>query len=430
MSRPEKPQAPDKLDTPGLSWRPRKAHWVALWVGRQDILERGYAIKSVRLWPPSEDTTRAEPDAEEWLTIASQCERLQSEMLEWGSAGPKNWDPRAVYDGTIKSLIRVFQTDPDSPYANLRTQTRKGYDSLQSTIERAVGAARVPELTFRDFRRWHENFCKPKIDGQPPRKARAHGLMTQVRILVSFGKLVGLAGCAQAKEILSDMEFQTPQRRTTFITAPQCIAFRHEAHRRGLHSMALAQALQFELMLRQKDVIGEWVPTSEPGLSEVTHAGRKWINGVHWKEVSPELILTHRLSKSLKGRDAIADPSAGKTEQFDLTTYPMVMEELALASNRVGPMIVFERTGRPWDHKYFGGQWRKIARAVGIPDKVQNRDSRAGAITEAFDSGAIPDQVRRGAGHSQLSTTMIYSRDSLAARGNVTQLRVKNRPKT
>ena len=65
-----------------------------------------------------------------------------------------------------------------------------------------------------------------------------------------------------------------------------------------------------------------------------------------------------------------------------------------------------------------------------IPKHVQNRDSRAGFITEAFDSGAIPDQIRRSAGHSQLSTTMGYARDSLAARNNVTQLRVKNRPKT
>jgi hypothetical protein len=33
----------------------------------------------------------------------------------------------------------------------------------------------------------------------------------------------------------------------------------------GWHSIALAQAIQFDCALRQKDVIGEWVPESEPG---------------------------------------------------------------------------------------------------------------------------------------------------------------------
>jgi hypothetical protein len=38
--------------------------------------------------------------------------------------------------------------------------------------------------------------------------------------------------------------------------------------------------------------------------------------------------------------------------------------------------------------KPFQRQWRRIATAAGIPSKIQNRDSRAGAATEADLAGA------------------------------------------
>jgi hypothetical protein len=254
-------------------------------------------------------------------------------------------------------------------------------------------------------------------------------MMTYIRIVISFGKLVGLTGCKEARETLSELEFQVPKRRTTFITAQQATDIRAEAHRRGLPSVALVQALMFELMIRQKDAIGEMIPASEPGISDVTHHGKKWLYGIRWSEISDDMILTHRLSKSLRGRDAVLDPTAGKTEAFDLRAYPMVMEEMQHVPHRTGPLVICERTGRPWDHKYFATIWRQIANAVGVPSNVQNRDSRAGGVTEALDAEANPDQVRRHAGHSQIGTTMIYSRDSLEAKNNVQELRVKNRPK-
>src|SRR6476646_496322 len=99
-------------------------------------------------------------------------------------------------------------------------------------------------------------------------------------------------------------------------------------------------------MLRQKDVIGEYVPESEPGLSDILHHGCKWMHGIGWKEISPDLILTHRLSKSLRGKNAVLNPSAGKTEVFDLKNYPMVMEELQYITDRSGPIVKREETGR------------------------------------------------------------------------------------
>lgn len=421
LSRPNKP---DNLSTPGLNWRERSGSWVAVWIARADLVKRGYASRTARLW------AGVEPTADDWTVIASSCERLQSQMLEWANEGSLDWNPYAIYDGKLKSLVRIYQDDPDSPFQELRPFTRKAYTTMLRILVAAVGDARIPELTFRDFKRWHQGFCKPKSASGPTRRARGHGLMTHIRIVIAFGALLKLPGCKDAKEILSGMEFPNPKKRTAFITATQCIAIRRKSHEMGWPSIAFAQAVMFETGVRQKDAIGERIPVSEPGLSDVIYGGKKWLHGMHSKEISPDLIWTHRLSKSLRGRNAILDPAAGKTEQFDLKAYPMVMEEWQHASLIGGPVIVCETTKQPWDSTYFGMIWRKVATAAGIPKNVQNRDNRASAITEGRKSGATLEDMRVVAGHSKIATTAGYDRIDLETRGKVATLRSKNRPQT
>lgn len=423
-----RPVKPESLSAPGLNWRRRKDGWVAYWICRTDIAERGYSLKSVRLWPPSAKP-RPEPDVDEWLFIGSQCDKLQAEMLEWGNCGPANWDPRTVYDGTVATLIDVYQRDPDSPYQELRLNSKKGYDSKCKSVKIAVGAARVPELNFRDFKRWYEGFCKAGADGKA-RKARGHGLMTQVRIVFAFGSLLKLPGCREAKDTLSEMEFSTPKRRTVIITYEQVLAVIAEAHRRGVRSIALAQSIMWDMGVRQKDAIGEWSPFSEPGISDVTDHGDKWLFGMRLDNIVNG-ILTHRLSKSLRGRNAVADPEAGKVKRFDLTLYPLVMQEMAfLGERRTGPMVIAEHTGLPWRQKVFAEKWREIARAAGVPDNVQNRDSRAGAATEADIMGIPLEETGKALGHAKPDTTRIYTRGEDAITAKVAILRTKNRPQT
>jgi hypothetical protein len=68
---------------------------------------------------------------------------------------------------------------------------------------------------------------------------------------------------------------------------------RAAAHKVGWFSIALAQAFQFDLMLRQKDVIGEWVPIDEPSVSDVVSPMGKWVLGLRWSEIDDDLILRH-----------------------------------------------------------------------------------------------------------------------------------------
>jgi len=167
--------------------------------------------------------------------------------------------------------------------------------------------------------------------------------------------------------------------------------------------MALAQAFQFDLMLRQKDVIGEWVPLTEPEDGEVV-GNRKWLRGLRWEEIDDRRILRHITSKRQK------------QIIVDLTLAPMVMEELKRLDTLPagGPVIVLEGTGRPWSSSWFRRRWREIAESVGIPRDVRNMDTRAGAITEASDAGADLEMVRHAATHSDITMTERYSRGSTA----------------
>lgn len=74
--------------------------------------------------------------------------------------------------------------------------------------------------------------------------------------------------------------------------------------------------------------------------------------------------------------------------------------------------------------------FRKIARKAGWPDDAWNMDSRAGAVSEAFEAGAQAGDVMKAASHPQLSTTMRYNRGKIVQASRVAQLRVARRLKS
>jgi hypothetical protein len=363
---------------------------------------------------------------------------LQNEMLTWGS-GVLVYDQLAAFDDTIGSLIRIFLTHPGSPYDNLRHNVQVTYSRRMSYIERDFGHKRVSALTISDFKEMHKFWLAPKEPNGKRRVSHAHEQMVFVRQAFRFGKALKLAGCRDAKDILDEMEFQNVRRRTTIIDNEQAVLIRAEAHRRRLPSIALAQAFQTSLGIRQKDAIGEWIPVSDPGLSEIHDGKWKWVVGFRWEEIGQDFRLVHRLSKSIRGRDAIADQDEGKVKDWRLTLYPMVMEELALIASVIpaqlsrdmlpssGPVIVAEHNGLPWIDKVFQTNWRKIARAVGIPDEVQSRDSRAGAATDAELKGADIETNRQSLGHSRPDTTRIYQRAESEATAEIARLRFGRR---
>jgi hypothetical protein len=404
MDRPKIP------DAPGLTWR-RNAHgWQARWRARTDLYQKGYGVPVVTLWAATGDC----PDLDDATIryIQSRCQSLQADMLVWGRGGITQL---ATFDGTLRSLSDCYRSDADSSYRrNTRHKTRLYYDTLCRRLVKDHGEERIADIKARHVLRWHEDWTAGG------KVTMAHALIGMLRTVVGFGAtILEDDECARVSGFLSNMRFKMPKAREARLEAKHVIAIRAKAHEMGSPSIALAQAFQFDLMLRQKDVIGEYVPMAEPGLSDVTYAGQKWLYGIRWEEIDAGQVLRHVTSKRQKPIEA------------PLALAPMVLEELARAQIRErGPIILNEHTGRPWNALTFRRRWREIATAAGVPTDIRNMDTRAGAISEATDAGAELEHVRHAATHGDISMTQRYSRGGADKTRNVMEKRVEFRART
>lgn len=64
-------------------------------------------------------------------------------------------------------------------------------------------------------------------------------------------------------------------------------------------SIAIAQALQFELTLRQIDVIGIWEPLDVTGEhTGIINKGQRWTGGVTWSHIDSHGILSKVTTKT------------------------------------------------------------------------------------------------------------------------------------
>jgi len=401
------PDHPKIENAPGLVFKPRKDGWEARWQARTDLIRKGYQHKSVAIC-----LVGHEPSEIERAFISDRCRALQSEMLVWSRGGlPDNTAP--VFDGTINTLIACYQRDPDSPFHKLRWNSRNNYENLMRRLKQEYGDEPLVDIKARTLLRWHEGWT-----GTKGHHAMAHSMIAIVRTLMTFGAtILESAECSRLKTILGDMRFTMPKARTERITAEQVVAIRAAAHKIGQPSVALAQAFQFECILRQKDVIGEWVPAGEPGLSEVVDGGTKWLRGIRWSEIDDNMILRHTTSK--KQKDV----------EVDLNLAPMVMEELQRLPSipKTGPIVVYEATGIPYRGAQFRKLWRLVATVAGVPDAIYNMDSRSGAISEATDAGADLEHVRHAATHSDIKMTQRYSRNAAEKTANVQRIRGEHR---
>ncbi|TCA48560.1 site-specific integrase [Rhizobium pisi] len=180
----------------------------------------------------------------------------------------------------------------------------------------------------------------------------------------------------------------------------------------------LAQALQFELTLRQIDVIGRWEKTDEPLAGGIVDRGQRWRDGLGWSHLDANGILLKETSKV-----------EGVTAEHDTMQYPFLREIIDMfpPEKRFGPMIKSEATGLPYRYRHFSKVWRDIANEAGVPAHVWNRDSRAGGVTEGSDAGANLEHLRHHANHKNIATTARYNRQTLEKTQTVAKLRVAHR---
>lgn len=393
----------EQFQAPGLKRRPRKNGTVAYyWVATAISPNAGdYPDKVVRLHGDSEE-------------IRQRCIRLSGEFRIWLDRHGKG--DESLFDGTVKSLIRVYQRTPESPYHNLKHNSRVMYDESLDLIEHSVGQSKLTALTGLDFQRWYNDLKKPAEPGKPERMRRAYKVIQLLRIIIKFGVVANIAECFRLRTVFEDMQFESPPARVEQMTYAQVQTFVTKAIEMGRLSMAVAQVLEFELTLRQVDVIGQWAPAkgNEGGIVD---RGQRWSGGCAWSHIDADGLFTKKTTKR------------GQVAEHDTTAYPYLVSILGLvpAEKRIGPMVIDEASGLPYRYRHYARVWRKIATAAGIPLNVWNRDSRAGGITEGSDSGADIEHLRHHATHADISTTGRYNRRTVEKTRTVAKLRVAHR---
>jgi hypothetical protein len=378
------------------------------WVARVDLAKAGYRPKTVPLRYDWNDP------AQHGL-ISAACLKFQAEMLEWSAA---RGEVRKTFNGTIADLIRRYQTDEASPYRRIKWNTARTYDQVLRGLEQAVGARSLARLGLDDFRRWYDSARKPKSPGNSERLRKAHGVISMLRRIIAYGVAAELPECSRLATILHATEFEAPAPRREKLTAAHVESFAAAAIAAERLSLALGTAIQFETTLRQRDVIGEWVPIpAGKTASGIMLGGRRWTNGLTWSDLGDKFELYKRTTKT------------GAIAAHDLKLCPLTMKIIAMVApdRRVGPLIVDETAGRPYAEHAYAREWRVIAEAAGVPKGVWNMDARAGGISEADDAGADLDDIRSQAAHSQVSTTARYVRGTIGKSRKVAKLRAAHR---
>jgi len=393
-------------DFPGLKRKRNRDGTIReYWAARADLVARGFRPSNVRLHYPNTPEGRK--------ALSARCHILQAEMLAWAS---RDGVSAPGYDGTLTSLSRLFQVGEDSPYRSMKWNSRDNVTKYLSIVESTVGSRQIGKLLGPDFKRWHRSWGEPKGLDLPRRPWRAKHCMDTVRQLISYGVTLGYDDCFRADTILSKIRFPIPPARKSVMTIEHVQAIRKTAHAEGWSSIALATVLQFELALRQKDVIGEWEPAAEAE-GGIVHRGTRWVNGLVWSDIDANMVLRKVHTKT------------GFEVEHDLRLHPLALEEIARVpvGRRVGPLILAETTGEPYKHRKFTERWRKIADKAGVPRDIWNMDARAGAITEAYDLGAAETDVMKSAGHKNRQTSARYNRGTIKQTSRVARIRMKKR---
>lgn len=270
---------------------------------------------------------------------------------------------------TISELAERYKNDTDSSFKTLSHASHVHYETLLKMILRDYSDERLSDINARTLIQWHA------VWSEGTNGSSAHAKIGQLRRLFSFGAtMLEDADCTRLSLILNRLKFEVPKTRNEKMTTEQAEAICAKAHELGRPSIALCQAFQSDVRLRQKDVIGEWVPYGDRGESKIIEDNEKWMRGLLWEEIDDNLIL--------RKQTTFGDIA------FDLHLAPMVMQEFHLQfafdltkhdRSKLppsGPIIVSEYDKLPWKAIEFRRWWRKIADAAGVPPEVKNSDSR------------------------------------------------------
>jgi hypothetical protein len=276
-----------------------------------------------------------------------------------------------AYDGTFSGLMSVYQTHDKSSIHKLKHSVRANYIRTLNRLEREIGKQRIADWTAQTVQ---NNYERWKGDDKV---AIAHELVGKLRLLTSFGVTeLNDDYCIKLNLILSKMRFEIAKGQGGYVrlNREQTRALRMTAREHfGWDSIALAAAIQFEFpKLKQLDIIGEWVPLSDPAKSEIIKGDEKWVRGLKWSDLDEDYNLKRVIQSGPRGPK--------KEVVYKLKRAQMTIEEINRVplAKRTSAMIMCEYSNIPWSNNEFRRKWKIVAEKAGIslthsqPDEDEN----------------------------------------------------------
>jgi len=398
---------PSRGAAPGFKRKGRNRYWIARQIVRDPM---GFPDACIPL-PADAD------DAE----IASLCQNHTARLRAWideqkRAAAAAGVDPklRTRYDGTVESACRIYQEHPLSRFHKVKHNTRKTYVKDLRLIEATVGRRLIRNVTILDVQHWYDEWRKPVEPGAPERIDRAHDAVAMFRTVIYFNAALRNADCKVLAAELERVKFEKGGARDQELTLQHATAFiktAMEFEQKGIMPpgralrVAIGTIAQFELLLRQMDIIGEWADKDATrklpaGITRLELDGEIWTGFFTWENIAG---WRWRMKTSKSKYRAAAD--------FDLTKYTLLLPllEAVPLAERTGAVVIGAK-GLPVRRDMYARWFRQIARAAGIPDEVWNMDARAGGATEADEAGAALEAIQGALTHTKESTTLRYLR--------------------
>jgi hypothetical protein len=195
-------------------------------------------------------------------------------------------------------------------------------------------------VTVLDVKRWYNEWRKPAAPGGPERIDRAHDAVAMFRTVIYFNAALRNADCKVLASELERVKFEKGGAREQELTYGQAVAFVRTAidfDQRGIMppgraiNVAIGTAAQFELMLRQMDIIGEWAPTGATrklpaGIATLALEGETWAGFFTWENIAG---WRWRMKTSKSKYRSAAD--------FDLTKYSLLLPLLEAVPHDSAP---------------------------------------------------------------------------------------------
>lgn len=359
------------------------------WIASKDAVASGYPTKTVPipvgLGPgnmPADEVAKA---------IEEECQKQHAAMLAWLDGGTDDKARLAPkFDGSIASLIDCYESDEYSAYQYVQDNTAEGYKPWLKMVRQTVGARSIYKVVPIEFRGWHDNWKKISQGKGTDGSRQAYGGIQMLRVLLNYGMERGIQRCLHLRMAMDNMKFPKGPPRNVIMTHRQVRGFVTTAWSRNELFMALVQALQFEAMFRQNDVIGKWKPVKSdyrPAAGDIVVGDR------YWRGLRLEML---RLDNPL----VVTTSKTKKPVVHALASCELVVECLEKIGDALEGPVARQSNGQPWrDRQQFSKAWREIATAAGIPAKVWNMDTRASGITEAAEAGVSDGDITKQTGH-------------------------------